>query len=135
MRLDTPRSIDPMADFAQRLTNTRKERKLTQLQLANLLDIQPRLISRWETGVSRPQFDHIVRLANVLEVSIDNLIQGEEASPRQGFEIRNRRLKELCRQVDQLGTQDQEVICHLMDSLIRKEQVKAFMQEALPRAR
>jgi len=124
-----------MADFAERLAGIRKSRQLTQLQLADLLDVQPRLISRWETGVSRPQFDHIVRLAEVLDVSVDALVRGNEAAPQEEFEVRNRRLKELCRQVDKLGAHDQEMICHLMDSLIRKEHVKAFMQEAVPRTR
>jgi hypothetical protein len=40
------------------------------------------------------------------------------------FEIRNRRLKELCIQVDELDQADQDVICHVMDSLIRKERVR-----------
>lgn len=32
--------------------------------------------------------------------------------------------KELCRQVDELDQADQDVICHVMDSLIRKERIR-----------
>jgi len=52
-----------------------------------------------------------------------------------GFEIRNKRLQELCRQVDMLGREDQEVICHVMDSLIRKEKIKTALSGALTGAR
>jgi transcriptional regulator with XRE-family HTH domain len=121
-----------MAEFRQNLATLRKQRKLTQMQLSELLDVQPRLISRWETGETKPQFDHMVRLAEVLEVSLDELAKGPDAGEPTRHPIRNRRLEELCRRVDALGREDQEVICHVMDSLIRKEQMKAIMSGELP---
>jgi transcriptional regulator with XRE-family HTH domain len=123
-----------MAEFGSSLVKLRKARKLTQLQLADLISVQPRLISRWETGETKPQFDHVVRLAEVLEVSLDVLMKGDEASAKATFDVGNKRLKELCRQVDRLPDEDQDVICHVMDSLIRKEQVKAVLSGALPHA-
>ena len=122
-----------LADFGKNLRQVRKERRLTQQQLAELLDVQQRVVSRWETGVAKPHLNHIVQLAKVLEVSLDRLVFGEgleESMPR--FEIRNRRLKELCRQVDELDQGDQEVVCTVMDSLIRKEQVKAVLAGTFP---
>lgn len=121
-----------MADFGNNLVKLRKARRLTQLQLAELVNVQPRLISRWETGETKPQFDHVVRLAEVLEVSLDVLMRGEDAAIKASFDVGNKRLKELCRQVDRLPTEDQDVICHVMDSLIRKEQVKAALSGSLP---
>lgn len=122
-----------MVDFRQSLVKLRKQRHLTQMQLAELLDVQPRLISRWETGESKPQFDHVVQLSKVLEVTLDQLVHGEEHGNGAAFEIRNKRLKELCRRVDELSTEDQNVICHVMDSVIRKEQIKAIAGGGLPR--
>ena len=117
-----------MADFGKKLAELRKTRRLTQSQLADLLDIQPPVISRWENGVSKPQFDYLVKLAEVLEVSFDELLgNGEASADVARFEIQNRRLKELCRMVDRLDPQEQEVVCHIMDSLIRKEQIKAIV--------
>lgn len=124
-----------MANLGKHLAEIRKARRLTQQQLAELVHVQQRVISRWETGVAAPHLTHIVQLAEVLEVSLDRLIRGNEAdSPETQFEIRNRRLKELCQRVDQLGQADQEVICHVMDSLVRKEQVRAIMATTLPAA-
>lgn len=120
-----------MADFGRNLSQIRKERRLTQQQLADLIDAQQRVVSRWETGQAKPHFDHVVRLAQVLEVSLDHLVLGDEADGDEvEFDIRNKRLKELCRKVDELAPADQEVVCHVMDSLIRKEQMKAIMSGA-----
>jgi transcriptional regulator with XRE-family HTH domain len=122
-----------MADFRENLVQLRRERRLTQLQLAELLGVQPRLISRWETGETRPQFDHAVRLAEVLQVSLDQLVKGDDAAePESRFDIRNKRLEDLCRRVDGLSREDQEVVCHVMDSLIRKEHFKTLATGPLP---
>ena len=135
MAIATYKELLAMADFRENLARLRKERQLTQTQLAELLDVQPRLISRWETGQVKPQFDHMVRLAEVLEVSLDELAKGAESVPDPArHAIRNKRLEELCRRVDGLSREDQEVVCHVMDSLIRKEQVKAIMSGALPQS-
>jgi transcriptional regulator with XRE-family HTH domain len=126
------RELLAMAEFRENLVKLRRARQLTQHALAEMLAIQPRLVSRWETGEAKPQFDHMVRLAEVLEVSLDQLVRGEETSTKLAFEIRNKRLQELARKVDSLGREDQDVVCHVMDSLIRKEHLKALATGPLP---
>lgn len=125
-----------MADFGKKLAKVRKTRKLTQAQLAALLDVQAAVISRWENEVSKPHFNYVVKLAEALEVSFDELLgDATEPAERTKFEIRNRRLQELCRQVDRLDPQDQEVVCRVMDSLIRNEQIKTIVGSGMPRSR
>ncbi|KHT14763.1 helix-turn-helix domain-containing protein [Pectobacterium brasiliense] len=117
-----------MTDFGKRLASLRKARQLTQIELANLLDIQPRMIGRWEQGQVKPQFDYIIKLAQILEVSIDHLLLGEDGTATPVFDIKNKRLKELCKQVDALRTEDQDVICHFLDMAITQEKVKQAMK-------
>ncbi len=62
-----------MANFAQRLKQLRTTRNLTQTRLAELLAISPRVYSRWETGDVTRHFDTLVRFAELLEVSLDDL--------------------------------------------------------------
>ncbi|PLR40864.1 XRE family transcriptional regulator [Chimaeribacter californicus] len=109
-----------MSDFGKNLANLRKQRTLTQLELANLLDVQPRMVGRWEQGASRPHFDYVVKLAQFFEVSIDYLVFGEQGQKLPAFEIRNKRLMELCKQVDALHKEDQEVICHFLELAIKQ---------------
>ncbi|MBC8951175.1 MULTISPECIES: helix-turn-helix domain-containing protein [Xenorhabdus] len=113
-----------MTDFGKRLATLRKARQLTQIELANLLDIQPRMVGRWEQGQVKPQFDYIIKLAQLLEVSIDHLLLGEEGATAPVFDIKNKRLKELCKQVDGLKAEDQDVICRILDMAITQEKIK-----------
>ena len=48
-----------MRNFAQRLKELRSARNLSQTRLAELLEISPRVYSRWETGDVTPQFDEL----------------------------------------------------------------------------
>ncbi|CFQ74237.1 XRE family transcriptional regulator [Yersinia similis] len=113
-----------MTDFGKRLAALRKTRQLTQQELANLLDIQPRMVGRWEQEQVKPQFDYIIKLAQALEVSIDYLLLGEKGTHSPVFDIKNKRLKELCKQADGLKSEDQDMICHFLDMAITQEKVK-----------
>jgi transcriptional regulator with XRE-family HTH domain len=113
-----------MDDLAKNLAALRRARKLTQQQLASLLGVQVRLVSRWETGESKPHLDSLVKLSEILEVSLDALVRGDDSGSPRPFDIANRKLKELCRRVDKLPMEDQNVICHVMDSLVRKGQAE-----------
>ena len=113
-----------MVDFGKNLAKLRKARHLTQLELADLLDIQPRLLGRWEQGQGKPQFDYIIKLADALEVSLDRLLRGPNAQEQDQFDIKNKKLKELCKQIDHLKPEDQDAICHILDMAVRQDKVK-----------
>ena len=51
----------------------RKEKGLTQEGLANLLQITPQAISKWENGVGLPDVTLIPRIATALQISVDEL--------------------------------------------------------------
>ncbi|MCF6193138.1 MAG: helix-turn-helix domain-containing protein [Kangiellaceae bacterium] len=113
-----------MTDFGKNLSTLRKARSLTQIELSELLDIQPRLVGRWEQGKGKPQFDYVLKLADVLEVSLDRLLRGSDADHADSFDIKNRKLKELCKMADRLKKEDQDVICHFLDMAVRTEKIK-----------
>jgi transcriptional regulator with XRE-family HTH domain len=109
-----------MADFAQRLKELRTARNLTQTRLAELLEISPRVYSRWETGDVTPHFDTIVRIADTLGVSLDELA-GRKAVTSQTA-IKNPELNRLYRKVDQLSDEDQK-------ALVKRSRVSRVMAE------
>ena len=86
---DQPLAFFFMANFAQRLKELRTIRKLTQNRLAELLNVKPRVYSRWETGDAVPHFDTIVRLADILGVTLDEMAGRSDAPPRPSFGTRN----------------------------------------------
>lgn len=120
-----------MTNFAKQLVTLRKARGLTQQDLADLLDVQPRLVGRWEQGQGKPQFDYLLKLSDVLEVSLDQLLRGEGVGLPTP-DIRNRKLKELCQRVDQLKSEDQAVICHFLDLAVRHDQLRQLVERPLP---
>ena len=61
----------------------RKEKEMTQRQLADQLHITDRAVSKWERGVCAPDISLLEPLAEILEVSIVELIQGERAEAPQ----------------------------------------------------
>lgn len=58
----------------ENIAKLRKERGLTQEQLANLLNVSVAAVSKWETGSNRPNLELLPDLAEVFQVSIDALI-------------------------------------------------------------
>ena len=116
-----------MIDFGKNLALIRKSRQLTQLDLANLLDVQPRMVGRWEQGKAKPQFDYIIQLAAILEVSLDHLLRGEEGHNSPQFDIKNKKLKDLCKQIDGLKPEDQDMVCHFLDMAVKQNTLKQLM--------
>ena len=55
----------------------RKEKGLTQRELAEALCITDKAISRWETGKSYPDVEMLQKIAAYFEVSVNELLQGE----------------------------------------------------------
>lgn len=60
-------------DLKDRLRELRKDKKMTQLDLANKLEVSKQVISNWERGITEPEPADIVNLVKVLEVTFDYL--------------------------------------------------------------
>ncbi len=62
------------------LKELRKEKQMTQEQLAEILGVTNRSISRWENGVNMPDFDLVIEIANYYNVNIEEILDGERKS-------------------------------------------------------
>ncbi|WP_251615670.1 helix-turn-helix transcriptional regulator [Pumilibacter muris] len=60
--------------FNSRLRELRKEKALTQTQLAQILNVSQATVAKWETGDREPDLIMILRLCEVLETSVDYLL-------------------------------------------------------------
>lgn len=59
------------------LKQLRTEQNMTQEQLAELLGVSNRSVSRWERGATMPDFDLLIQLAKQYDVEIGELLEGE----------------------------------------------------------
>ncbi len=67
------------------ITQCRKEKKLTQAQLAEKLNITDRAVSKWETGKSMPDSSIMLELCEILGITVNELLMGEREK-RESYE-------------------------------------------------
>lgn len=60
------------------ISTKRKEKNLTQEELAEKLLITDRAVSKWERGLSLPDADKMLELCNILDINVNELLIGEE---------------------------------------------------------
>ena len=75
------------------LKELRKEKDITQEQLAEQLNVSGRTVSRWETGNNMPDISILVELADFYDVSIPEIIDGERKSETMNKEVKETALK------------------------------------------
>ncbi|MFI3731142.1 helix-turn-helix domain-containing protein [Vagococcus fluvialis] len=56
------------------LKEKRKEYQLTQEQVSEKIFVSRKTISNWETGKTTPDIESLIRLANLFDLSLDNLL-------------------------------------------------------------
>ncbi len=70
------------------LKNLRKEKGLTQEQLAEQFNVSRRSVSRWETGRNMPELSVLVELAEFYDVDMKEIIDGERKSEMMNEEVK-----------------------------------------------
>ena len=70
------------------LKELRKEKELTQEQLAETLSVSRRTVSRWETGSNMPDLDLLVEMADLYQVDLRELLNGERKNDRMNEELK-----------------------------------------------
>ncbi|HEM9366171.1 TPA: transcriptional regulator [Streptococcus agalactiae] len=63
-----------LTNFPQKLREERKKRGYTQEEMAKLLAIGQSAYAKWENGRTEPTLDNIIKLANILDVTVDYLL-------------------------------------------------------------
>ncbi|MCI5870317.1 MAG: helix-turn-helix domain-containing protein [Dorea sp.] len=75
------------------LKDLRKEKNLTQEQLAEQFQISRRTVSRWETGSNLPDLDILIEMADYYDVDLRELLDGERKSEKMNKELEETVLK------------------------------------------
>ena len=92
------------------LRTLRKEKNLTQEQLAEQLNVSGRTISRWETGSNMPDISLLAELAETFDVSIPELINGERKSEEMKEEIREETREVAQKMSDYAGAEKETIL-------------------------
>lgn len=63
-----------MNKFSERLKELRVAKNLSRKQIAELIGVHDRSVAYWETGQRQCDFDMLIKLAELLDTSVDYLI-------------------------------------------------------------
>ena len=64
--------------LGERICKLRSEKNLSQGDLADALEVSRQSISKWETNGSVPDLDKLIKLSELFDISLDELITGKE---------------------------------------------------------
>ena len=65
------------AKIGRLIYSLRKENNMTQLQLASLLNVSDKAVSKWERGLGRPDLSLLPQLSKIFNVDIEKLLSGQ----------------------------------------------------------
>lgn len=94
------------------LRELRKEKGLTQEQLAEQFNISRRSVSRWETGSNLPDLDILIEMADYYGVELKEILNGERKSEKM-----NEELKETVLKVAEFSNEDKRKLTERMNKL------------------
>ena len=98
-----------MVNFGGRLRALRKEKGLTQEQLAARLGVTKSVVSAYENSLRYPSYDILIRIASIFHVSTDYLLG-----------VREERLRNI--DITDLSSENARLVCQLVEALKDKGQ-------------
>jgi transcriptional regulator with XRE-family HTH domain len=106
-------------NIGARIARLRKDRGMTQKELAEHLGVSQPVVSDYENDVIRLPADVVVELASVLKVSADELL-GIDTVAASTKGIQNRRLNRRLQAIEQLPKRDQEALLRTIDAFVSR---------------
>lgn len=112
--------------LGQRLKSLRKDRGLTQKDLAQAVGLSFQQLNKYESGVNLPSTDVLAALADHLDVTLDYLAVGKSLLP-----ITNTRLLERLQSLQGLPNEDLEAAITVLDGLVVRREVEASVNKRI----
>ena len=102
-----------------RIAQLRKDRGMTQAELAERLEVSQPVVSDYENDVIRIPADVVVQLAEILGVSADAILGLTNEAKKNGT-IKNRRLLRQVQAMDKLSKRDQQALLRTIEAFLSK---------------
>ena len=68
-------------NIGERITTLRKEKDISQTELAKRLSVSRQAVSKWEQGSSTPDTERLIQLAEILDTEVEYLATGVHPEP------------------------------------------------------
>jgi transcriptional regulator with XRE-family HTH domain len=106
--------------FGQRLKALRKRRGLSQVELAQRLGIHPSMISQYECGYLRLHGALLVRLAQALQTTSDEILATQGTAAAEDLPVVDRRFVRRLKHVDKLSAHQKRILLATIDAFLAK---------------
>ena len=83
------------------IAERRKKTNLTQMQLAEKLNITDKAVSKWERGIAMPDSSIMLELCDILQITVNDLLSGEVTAMENGDKKNEKILLDLAKEVEQ----------------------------------
>ena len=113
--------------LGKKIEQLRKLRGFTQTQLAQKMDMTPHHLSRWENDRIRPRDKTLEKLAQVLEVSPDELAV-PQANPSE-LAQNDSELAFLLHEIPSLDEEQKQVLKHVLRSMVTCNQMQRVVEQ------
>lgn len=110
--------------FGEKLQEIRREKGLTQHDLAEKLNTSQRMIAHYEKKGNRPRIDKVKTLAEALNIKIEDLTGDSTSEKKTKHEETTFNIMKRVKVIEKLPLRDQKAIFRLINSLAQKHGIK-----------
>jgi len=112
--------------IGSRIKALRKDKKMSQKELAAPIGARYQLLNKYESGLVTPPAEMLVKLADALATSVDYLLTG---NPVADAKLGSARLYRRFQALEGLAEPDREAIIKVIDAMVIKHQTRQIVEE------
>lgn len=115
-----------MTDLGKRIQQLRKQKNLSQTDLASKVGISYAQVSRYEIKGAQPPAEVLKKIANVLDTTTDYLINGATDEKAKST-LKDAELLQQFKEVEQMNDEDKNIVKKLIDAFITKRKIQQMI--------
>lgn len=112
--------------LGERIAYFRKIKDWKQKDLAEKIGVYPAHLSKWEKGHLKPSADVLAKVAEALELTVDELVSGQPA-----VELQDPQLLRSFQKAQGLPQEDKAIIVRMIDALTTKQKMEQVLQGSM----
>lgn len=116
------------SELGPRLRKVRTEKRLTQKEVANAMQVRPNQYGKVENGKVVPSLKTLVKAAEALSVSLDELVFGDKTKTDENM-IKDSQMADRIRTINNLSGEDKMIALHLLDLIVVKTKFKDIVKD------
>ena len=103
--------------LSETIKDIRRRNYLTQAQFAIKIGVTQGTVSQWENGITRPNSDQLRSISNVFNISVDDLLRGENIIEPAPGTPKTPEARSLARGIDKMPETQRKAILNMMTGL------------------